>query len=597
MALIQPKQLADQYYYITGSFFGDGSGLTGVSGGSVYTQSFNNQSTWVVQHNLNLEYVIVQTYDNNEEQIIPETIDLTDSNTTTITFPSTISGTAVIAAGSSGGSSAAGANKDIQFNFSGSLGAVSIPGWFSFNRDLVQFTIGRNPVIGSSANYSIYSGENNILNSRDTIISGENNRANGIARGSFINGRYNTASAAYSFVTGKYNYVATDDPDTAGGFATGFNNRVLANYGVALGFQGLVVGNSGVTVGQNTTASFYGLACGDDTYAAFAAVSTGNDTRANSRYTLTGGSTTKAGGNYADFLYVSESAPTGSNEDTSDIDTNQKWYQPSTDTLYIYVGPSGFGTWVSQNDYSPYITVTHYNINNGLYTYPTFSVGDSFLPYVSGALQARSNYGTARFSHAEGSTTTTFGRAAHSEGISTEAAGWYSHTEGNGTRTGNPFTRGAVTVADGPGLYAHAEGIGSVASGRGAHAQGYFTYAIGTASFSSGLSSFAWGDYQAVFGKYNDYVTSSLCLFIVGNGSSTSNRNNLAEFWTTSTAADNPHGAAINFNASLAVKDFLTIRPRTTTPTTPIEGMIIASGSSGASKLYYYDGTSWNTLF
>ena len=44
MSLIQPKQLAGQYYYITGSFSGDGSGLTGVGsgGGSVFTQSFNN---------------------------------------------------------------------------------------------------------------------------------------------------------------------------------------------------------------------------------------------------------------------------------------------------------------------------------------------------------------------------------------------------------------------------------------------------------------------------------------------------------------------------------------------------------------------------
>jgi hypothetical protein len=86
-------------------------------------------------------------------------------------------------------------------------------------------------------------------------------------------------------------------------------------------------------------------------------------------------------------------------------------------------------------------------------------------------------------------------------------------------------------------------------------------------------------------------------VFIVGNGSSTSNRNNIVEFWTSVTATDNPHGAAINFSASLAVKDFLTIRPRTTNPATPVEGMIIASGSVGASKLYYYDGTNWNALF
>lgn len=574
MALIQPKQLAGQFYEITGSFtgsfIGDGSGLTGISGSGV---GFPFTGSAGISGSLDI-----------------------DGTTTSNFFVGDGSGIYNLTA-SYIGTNIAGTNGDIQFNLSGGLGSSTLAGWFSFKKDLNTFVVGRNPSVGANAFYSIYSGENNIQNARDSIVSGENNLVNGIARGSLVNGRYNTASAAYSFITGKYNTVATDDPDTAGGFAAGFGNRVLANYGVTLGFEGAVIGNSGVTVGQNNTASFYGLAAGDDTYAGFAAVSTGNDTKANSRYSLTGGSLTKAGGDFVDLLYISSSAPTGSNEDTSDIDTNQKWYNPDIDTLYIYVGPSGFGTWVSQNDYSPYITVTYFNTSTGVYSYPTFSIGDSFSPYVSGALQARDNYGIARFSHAEGSSTVVYGRASHAEGRSTEASGWYSHTEGNGCRTGKAFTRGAVTVEDGPGEYAHAEGIGSVASGRGAHAQGYFTYAIGTASFSSGLSTFAWGDYQTVLGKNNDYVTSSNCVFIVGNGSSTSNRNNIAEFWTSVTATDNPHGAAINFSASLAVKDFLTIRPRTTNPATPVEGMIIASGSVGASKLYYYDGTNWNALF
>ena len=29
----------------------------------------------------------------------------------------------------------------------------------------------------------------------------------------------------------------------------------------------------------------------------------------------------------------------------------------------------------------------------------------------------------------------------------------------------------------------------------------------------------------------------------------------------------------------------------------PVEGMIMSSGSAGSSKLYYYDGSSWNALF
>jgi hypothetical protein len=52
----------------------------------------------------------------------------------------------------------------------------------------------------------------------------------------------------------------------------------------------------------------------------------------------------------------------------------------------------------------------------------------------------------------------------------------------------------------------------------------------------------------------------------------------------------------VQITGSLNIKDILQLSVRTTTPT-PSEGMIIASGSAGSSKLYYYDGTIWNALF
>jgi len=45
------------------------------------------------------------------------------------------------------------------------------------------------------------------------------------------------------------------------------------------------------------------------------------------------------------------------------------------------------------------------------------------------------------------------------------------------------------------------------------------------------------------------------------------------------------------------INDILLLQPRTTTPTSPTEGMIIASGSAGSTVLYYYNGTTWNSLF
>lgn len=89
---------------ITGSLLGTASFATTASyvnnlGSSNYTQSFSNQSTWTVIHNLQTRYVIVQTYDTNFDEMIPQNIDLTDNNTVTISFPTLESGVAVVTVG------------------------------------------------------------------------------------------------------------------------------------------------------------------------------------------------------------------------------------------------------------------------------------------------------------------------------------------------------------------------------------------------------------------------------------------------------------------------------------------------------------------
>jgi hypothetical protein len=156
MAIIKPEQLRSGFYNITGSLFGtssfaisashvdkalvtasavndtitftkgDGSSfpvtLSSVATASYalnalsssyaatasfistlyssnHTQSFTNQSTWVVIHNLDTRYVIVQVYDTNFDEIIPQNIDLTNDDTVTISFPTLESGTAVVSVG------------------------------------------------------------------------------------------------------------------------------------------------------------------------------------------------------------------------------------------------------------------------------------------------------------------------------------------------------------------------------------------------------------------------------------------------------------------------------------------------------------------
>jgi hypothetical protein len=49
-------------------------------------------------------------------------------------------------------------------------------------------------------------------------------------------------------------------------------------------------------------------------------------------------------------------------------------------------------------------------------------------------------------------------------------------------------------------------------------------------------------------------------------------------------------------DGTLTIPDLLQLPVRITNPGSPVEGMIMASGSAGSSKLYYYDGSTWVDL-
>ena len=84
-------------------FFGDGSGLTNISTDigevATVTSSFDNSSTINVGHNFNSKNVIVSVYDNNDNQIIPQTVSLTDQDTVQVVLSSAQSGFVVVAKG------------------------------------------------------------------------------------------------------------------------------------------------------------------------------------------------------------------------------------------------------------------------------------------------------------------------------------------------------------------------------------------------------------------------------------------------------------------------------------------------------------------
>ena len=87
---------------VTASYFvGDGSQLTNITidQSATIQRTFTNQSTWVVNHNLNTPNPIAQVYDSDNYQIIPQTLRITNNNTITITFEAQRSGYVVVAKG------------------------------------------------------------------------------------------------------------------------------------------------------------------------------------------------------------------------------------------------------------------------------------------------------------------------------------------------------------------------------------------------------------------------------------------------------------------------------------------------------------------
>lgn len=154
-------------------------------------------------------------------------------------------------------------------------------------------------------------------------------------------------------------------------------------------------------------------------------------------------------------------------------------------------------------------------------------------------------------SHAEGSLTKAKGSQAHAEGASTVAVGNNSHTEGYRT-----LAKGVAAHAEGysvtdltnkydanssdgtiktdweanknfgaaVGQGSHAEGLNNLAYGRYSHVGGSCSEAVGNNSFAHGDHATASVANQAVFGSYNS--ANANALFIVGNGTSDSDRKN-----------------------------------------------------------------------
>jgi hypothetical protein len=146
------------------------------------------------------------------------------------------------------------------------------------------------------------------------------------------------------------------------------------------------------------------------------------------------------------------------------------------------------------------------------------------------------------YSHAEGYFTTAIGGYSHVEGLGVSASisavgshaeGYYtrtnaiySHTEGNGTNTNGQYSHAEGESTSTLGTSAHSEGKSTTAIGNYSHTEGESTVATGVGAHAAGYFTNALGNYQSVIGQYN-ISSSNAGAFIIGNGTSVSNRSNL----------------------------------------------------------------------
>ena len=394
-------------------------------------------------------------------------------------------------------------------------------GYFSLNRRSGS-TIG---------NYSSTEGINNAASGVCSHAEGSGTTAS--SESSHAEGAGSTASGKYSHAEG--HGVSSGEASHAEGA------------GNASGSYSHAEGSGTKASGSNSHAEGHSTASGDSSHAEGTGTASGSfshaeggGTTASSEGSHSEGAGTIASGNYSHAEGVSTTA--------SGIASHTEGGNKGTD------GNNLADVSVTSSDFS--------GISNKITIKGPYSYG--IQSHAEGTQTLAYGYSA----HAEGEKTKAFGRGSHAEGQYAKASGSNSHAEGNGTTAsgsnshaegGGTTASGELSHAEGGGTtasisYSHAEGNGTTASGRASHSEGQFTTASGSYSHAEGSETKASGDYshaggmsseasgqssfthgsgakaasnnQVVFGKYNIVDSNSKYSYILGNGTSDSERSN-----------------------------------------------------------------------
>jgi hypothetical protein len=140
--------------------------------------------------------------------------------------------------------------------------------------------------------------------------------------------------------------------------------------------------------------------------------------------------------------------------------------------------------------------------------------------------QGLNNTSSGNYSHSEGRGSTSSGLYSHAEGKGNDSSGSDSHAEGSNTISSGVSSHAEGDGTESFGASSHAEGQDTLAYGSFSHAEGSGTTTYGQYSHAEGLGTITNGDYQFTIGQFNS-TASTQSAFIIGNGTSNTNRSNL----------------------------------------------------------------------
>ena len=147
------------------------------------------------------------------------------------------------------------------------------------------------------------------------------------------------------------------------------------------------------------------------------------------------------------------------------------------------------------------------------------------------------------------------GAGSHAEGRETKAIGYLSHTEGRKTKAIGESSHAEGEQTTSSGLVAHAEGLSTKASANYSHSQNVGTMAVKKAQ--TAIGTYNKEDTSTTTTHRNQDVDYGAYAFIVGNGSSTSDRSN---------------ALTIDWNGNVQPQSSILDRASTTAPSSTVNG-------------------------